>query len=227
MNRLLATLLVCSASIGAAQAADLPFLASPPVSEAAPAVIDAPVDWTGFYAGLNIGYDWGDVSLPHGSGGRARGVLGGGQVGVNYQMGDIVGGFEADIQGVDLHGKSTRFGGVYALRSYIQPLGTARARAGIAVDQMLIYATGGLAYAEVENKLRLFDRHSRDSDVQVGWTVGGGVEYAFDPNWSIKTEYLYADLGSKRYNFSLAGIGIRQMVSYDQHLFRVGLNYKF
>lgn len=227
MNRLLTTLLVCSASLGAAQAADLPFLASPPVVEAGTAVIDAPIDWTGFYAGLNVGYDWGDFSLPHGAGGNAHGVLGGAQIGVNYQVGDIVGGIEADIQGADVEGRTTRFGRVYALRSYIQPFGTARVRAGIAVDRVLVYATGGLAYAEVENKLRLFDRHRSDSDIQLGWTVGAGLEYALDPNWSIKAEYLYADLGSQRYNFRLGGAGIRQMVSYDQHLARVGLNYKF
>lgn len=229
MKQLFAAVLITAASVCAAAAADLPFLASPPPppDDGAVQPIEQAIDWSGFYGGLNIGYDWGRFSLPHGSGGGTNGVIGGGQVGANLQWGSVVGGIEADIQGTDIQARNRRFGGTYALRSYIQPLGTVRGRVGLAYDRILIYATGGLAYGDFEEKLRIGGQHDVDHAWRAGWTAGGGLEYALDPNWSIKAEYLYADLGTDRFRFNIGGAGVRQLVSYDQHLARVGLNYKF
>lgn len=224
MSRLIATLLISAAAVCSARAADLP-LAPPPV-EPLPAPMQA-FDWSGFYGGLNLGYGWGDFSRHRSTGGHAQGVIGGGQVGANFQWDNFVGGFETDIQGADIEGKTRSNRRTVALRSYIQPFGTARARIGVAFDQLLVYGTGGLAYAGVDNRLRIFNRHDTDDGVQIGWTAGGGLEWALDPHWSIKAEYLFADLGDKRYSFKVAGQRTHERVSYDQHLARVGLNYRF
>ena len=91
-------------------------------------------------------------------------------------------------------------------------LGTTRARVGFVVtpdNRLMIYATGGVAYGGGSSNFSVFDRRpalfwsGSPSSTRVGWTIGGGVEYAFTNNWTIKGEYLYADLGSS--NFTTVG----------------------
>jgi outer membrane immunogenic protein len=227
MRNILAITAVAALASGGALAADLPTL-PPPAVAAAPEAAPALHDWSGFYGGLNLGYSWGQFDLPRsGRGGDGQGVIGGAQAGVNFQWDNIVAGFETDIQGADVEGRNRRFGGTYALRSYIQPFGTARGRVGVAFDRVLAYATGGFAYANVENKLRIFNFKDTQSDLQIGWTTGAGLEYAFDDHWSVKAEYLYVDLADKKYRFDVRGETVRQKVGVDQHIARVGLNYRF
>jgi outer membrane immunogenic protein len=155
---------------GAASAADLPMRAAPP----APVFSAVPVfTWTGFYVGVNAGYGWqdsndGSVFVPGGTipgvagGGtivygddNGDGFVGGGQIGYNYQIGSFVLGLEADLQWADLGGNNgtalvpaafTAAGFIPAgTAGGIDWFGTVRARAGVAVGQALIYATGGFA----------------------------------------------------------------------------------
>ncbi len=78
----------------------------------------------------------------------------------------------------------------------------------------MVYGTGGLAFANIEyntsvNGLGSFYTGKKD-DMRTGYTVGGGVEYAFTNNLSAKVEYLYYDLGNNNYNAALvsgAGFG--------------------
>jgi outer membrane immunogenic protein len=193
-----------------ALAADLP-------SRRAPAPIIAAVPlftWTGFYVGVNAGYGWNTNDSITVGGVRfdlddEGGFIGGGQVGYNYQIGSFVVGLEGDIQYADFGG-SDRFDfdgdGVFDddfNRS--DWFGTVRARAGVAFDRALVYATGGFAFA----------------DDATGWTVGGGLEYAFTNNLSAKVEGLYVSLDQDDNNF----LGIDNDAEFG--VVRAGLNYRF
>ena len=88
-------------------------------------------------------------------------------------------------------------------------LGTTRARVGFVAtpdNRLMIYATGGVAYGGGNSQFSVFDATTgsffsgNPSSTRVGWTIGGGVEYAITNNITIKGEYLYADLGSSNFN---------------------------
>jgi outer membrane immunogenic protein len=148
------------------------------------------------------------------AGGSARadlnGVIGGGQIGYNWQNGTTVFGFEADIQGTGEKGDSIicltagcPVGDIFGSESYkIKWLSTFRGRAGIAIaPKWLLYATGGLAVGEVERDLAggLIGGPTTSlssNTTRAGYAVGGGVETALDNHWSAKLEALYVDLGS-------------------------------
>jgi outer membrane immunogenic protein len=160
--------------------------------------------------------------------GSTNGFVGGLQLGYNWQPGylngNLVAGFEADIQGVVPTGNTTRVvNNIYPVSAggsvwnslnangNMNFLGTVRGRIGyLAVPNLMIYGTGGLAYGNVSYSVNLAQfgysaagalnqsafANGSVSDVQVGWTAGGGAEWMFMPNWSAKVEYLYYDLGS-------------------------------
>ena len=244
----------------------------------APVFVPPPIfSWTGFYAGVNAGYTFGDSSnitttgigaanvSAVASGARSPtvrsdrdGFIGGGQIGYNWQFAPTwVLGVEADIQYTDVR-KTTNvlttiaaFAGPPAVaagsrvNSYstrLEYLGTVRGRIGYAFDRTLVYATGGLAYGETNNSAafsnlgpgfapQFFGGRSR---TETGYTVGGGIEHAFTPSWSVKAEYLYYDLGRTNLQvLNLAGPagaggpGYNLRFENDGHIVRAGLNYKF
>jgi outer membrane immunogenic protein len=109
-------------------------------------------------------------------------------------------------------------------------IATARGRAGFAYDRWLFYVTGGAAWAQIEQILSnaILGVTISDTKTLVGWTAGGGIEGTVLGNLSAKVEYLYADFGSKDYFTSLASGGpaiLRK--SLNDHIVRVGLNYRF
>jgi outer membrane immunogenic protein len=147
-----------------------------------------------------------------------NGVIGGGQIGYNWQSGSTVFGFEADLQGTGERGDTTicltagcPAGGIFGSASYRLPwLATVRGRIGVAVaPKWLLYVTGGLAVAEVESDFTgglsggPFATLSSNT-TRAGFAVGGGVEGALDNNWSAKLEALWVDLGS--FDNSFAGV---------------------
>jgi outer membrane immunogenic protein len=187
-----------------AYAADMPSRRAP-VYKAAPLPI---FNWTGFYAGLHAGYGWGDSSGLDPDGG-----FGGGQIGYNWQFSpNWVWGVEADVSGADL---SDRVAGIGVKTNVF---GTARVRLGYTVDRMMVYGTGGFAWADTKN----WAGGSSDKQANYGWTIGAGLEYAFAPNWSTKLEYLYADYGRDDYNIP-GGNGLELKTS----TVKVGINYLF
>lgn len=194
----------------AASAADLPARAAPPL---APIVAAAPIfTWSGFYVGVNAGWGWRDddnqpvvlsgPGIPAGLTGTLNfdngndGTFGaGGQIGYNYQIGSFVVGAEADIQWINNDDTDAFFVPGAGFTGTFVPgefennadwFGTVRLRAGVAIDRVLIYATGGLAYTEDNT----------------GWTVGGGVEWALPANW----------FGSSAVTLGLEGL----WVSFDE-----------
>ena len=201
----------------------------------APAPTASP--WTGAYAGVNAGGGFGRVKdpivTPVTGDIKSSGVLGGLQVGYNQQVGGFVFGVEADyalahVKG-DITASAPSFGltgtATAAAASKLDSFGTVRARAGVAVNSALLFATGGWAYGH--NKMTVSGSSIAtvsDSQWMSGWTLGGGVEYAFASNLTGKLEYLYADLGKS--TFSNAILGSTQ-VSNKVSIIRAGVNYRY
>src|SRR5882757_1650089 len=199
-----------------AQAADIPR----PIYKSARSVV-AYYNWTGFYVGANGGYGWGTSNwdVPAVSV-KPKGWMAGGTVGFNYQIGSFVWGFEGDFDWADMSDDTAC--GAFTCRTKLHWLSTARGRLGYAFDRWLPYLTGGGAFGRVQAKSTNLAAPG-DSDVLMGWTVGGGLEYAFLSNWSAKIEYLYVDLGS----FNAAPAPLVNNVSFKENIVRAGLNYKF
>jgi outer membrane immunogenic protein len=199
------TLTAASIAACAAFAADLPRGSAPYYS--APAATDL-YNWSGPYAGLNVGYEWGRITNTSGS---PSGFAGGGQAGYNWQSGQFVFGGETDLQ-------ITGADDTFAPYEFSNPwFGTLRGRAGVAFNNVLLYATLGLAYGGVKGQFWGLD----ETKTEFGWTGGIGAEYGFTPNWSAKIEYLYMDLASQTFSITGTADGLHA------NLVRLGLNYHF
>jgi outer membrane immunogenic protein len=182
--------------------------------------------WTGFYAGLHGGYGWGDLSGVDLSGGFV-----GGQVGYNWQAGASpwVFGLEVDSAWANL-GSSNGVAGpglLVAVDSDVNYIGSFRGRIGYAWDRTLLYATGGVAWANNQVTVAVtsgpFFAGLSDSKFHVGGTIGAGVEYAFTPYLSGKAEYRYTAYGSESYFGNLGGVKL----DIDTHAVMIGANYHF
>jgi outer membrane immunogenic protein len=219
---------------GQALAADLP---PPPPAPRAPATyvpVAAPVyNWSGIYIGLNGGYSFGTSSWSNPAAGLAtgnfdtNGWLAGGTVGANYQFwGGAVLGVEADWDWSNLNGTSSIGGCGPGCETKADWLSTVRGRAGWAFDRVLLYGTGGVAFAPIQTG---FSGGPFQSTTQVGWTAGAGIEFAFAPNWTAKAEYLYADLGNVTCNSDcFAGTPPTPLtVKFTDNIIRAGVNFKF
>jgi outer membrane immunogenic protein len=209
---------------GVAAAADMPRKALPP----------APVpvwSWTGFYLGIHGGYGTGEGSITGGTGSfDLDGGFVGGQLGYNIQNGNFVWGIEVDSAWANIGRSETAvIGGVaFTGETDIDYLGSLRLRAGYAQGQTLWYITGGLGWMHNEITATAaaapFVVSTSSSNTHLGWNIGAGVEWAFNPNWSVKGEYLYYDFQDETY-FSAAGGGFG--MDAQIHTFKIGLNYLF
>ena len=110
---------------------------------------------------------------------------------------------------------------------------------------MLVYVTGGLAYGRVSHQYNYDTANISDanqifasSNTAVGWTMGGGAEYALGRNWSVKAEYLYVGLGTANFNLSLVNVdhinggnlsstAVVTSARFNENIVRGGLNYHF
>jgi len=227
---LLASFAAAALVAGPAVAADMPLKAPPP----------APVaNWTGLYIGSYMGGLWGDkdwlftiqqTTTSH----RVSQYLGGGQVGYNWQTGNWVLGVEADgaLAGGN-GGQSTCPNPADHCTSQVRWLATATGRLGVTWgEKALIYVKGGAAWVGDRYFVRnhanpAVDERSGDQN-HVGWTAGAGLEWMLTPSISAKLEYMYADVGSKTFNFTLINTGaFIETARVDQtfHTVKVGFNY--
>jgi outer membrane immunogenic protein len=188
-------------------------------------------DWTNCYGGLNAGGMW-SPGMDFNRGMDAFAFTGGGQVGCNWQPWTswFVWGGEADLQYTGLDGsRDVLAPDVSAHQDFSSRwLATFRGRAGwLAAPNMYLYATGGLALANVNTASSVnfngaFNNLS-DSTTHAGWTVGAGLEWMFAQRWSAKVEYLYVDLGHATNPLPLTN----NELALTQNIFRVGVNYHF
>jgi outer membrane immunogenic protein len=211
----------------------------------------------GWDAGNGNGNAWNLLGQNGGvTNGMSGGVIGGGQVGYNYQLNGLGGGMgggmgggtgglggmglligaEADFQGTSMgsngNGANYYWFGNYGDRTGVSVpwFGTVRGRLGLTVmPTLLLYGTGGFAYADVQRNGGLFGWNN-NSATQTGWTAGGGAEWMFMPNWSIKAEYLYTDVsgGNSNYWGGNWGASINNVNNHTRwNTVRAGVNYHF
>ncbi|ENT05009.1 hypothetical protein C038_01493 [Brucella sp. 63/311] len=121
----------------------------------------------------------------------------------------------------------------FGLETKVQWFGTVRARLGFTpTERLMVYGTGGLAYGKVKTSLSAYDDgesfSAGNSKTKAGWTLGAGVEYAVTNNWTLKSEYLYTDLGKRSFNYiDEENVNINMENKVNFHTVRLGLNYKF
>jgi len=217
--------------------------------------------WTGWYAGMAAGWIRSESEatltgvtgnflvvpalLPSKLSHDADGFIAGLTLGYNQKMSvAFVGGIEADIAYTDVSGSKARSitidsdTGSASVRTEMDWFGTVRARAGwLASQQMLFYATGGLAYADLDRtaSASIVDGgvgvvitptsvSSSKSDWKAGWTVGGGLEWLLGNKTTLKSEYLYYDLEDSSITIGGGGDTVRYKLENTGHIVRMGLN---
>ena len=213
--------------------------------------------WNGLYTGLNIGAGWGanggnannwNVNGVSGgysnnlaANGAGGGVIGGGQLGYNFAITPmLLLGAETDFQGTSLgSGGGVSLGPLLNLNNggvgylpgplgggvSIDWFGTLRGRVGVTfLPNLLIYGTGGFAYADVQR-----DGWSNESStLQTGYTGGGGTEWMFMPNWSVKTEYLYTNVSGGNSGWTNGLFSLKNITTHTSwNTVRAGVNYHF
>ena len=195
------------------------------------------INWTGYYLGINSGYSFGQSDAhylnPAFSSYAVKSNPDGGtvglQVGGNYEFKNhLVAGLEAEISYADVsdtiydtlsdaHGQPGN-----TITTSSDYAATARLRLGYALGRFLPYITAGGAGADA--KISATDGPVSQSDFQLGWAVGGGLEYAVNKNWSVRVEYLHIDLGSHTW---FAQQLWRTSSTLTSGTLRFGINYKF
>jgi outer membrane immunogenic protein len=239
MKKLLLVTSVLVAISAAASAADLRRPPPPPAPPPAPVY-----DWSGFYIGVMGGYGWADeVSATLGgvtivtASPDLRGGFVGGTIGYNFAIpgSSWLFGIEADGAWANIESSATVATPLLALtvEDRIQALGSVTGRLGWTWGPGLLYAKGGWAWAENELSATLTTGGlvappvivtASESHFHSGWTVGGGLEYMFAPNWTGKIEYMFADYGSATY---VSAVGGGVAVDKSVHTIKGGINYKF
>lgn len=202
--------------------------------------------------------------------GRTDGFIGGGQFGFNWQFANSwVAGFETDIQGIAGAKTSHSATSEHVLAGFpansvasdltvtkrINWLGTVRGRLGYLVTPtFLVYGTGGFAYGGVKSSTSIsqaitgptngietsWNSFSSLSKTRGGWTVGGGFDWMFSPNWSARVEYLYYDLGEVSYDTQLVDSftapapapafftnNVQTKTRFNGNIVRAAVNYHF
>ena len=217
-----------------------PLIAKAPIYKAPP--VQAAYNWTGLYIGAYLGADWGFTSWTFVDDGdttnpRFAGVLGGGEIGYNYQVGKWVFGVEGDAAWTNAHGaRPCPTGFFYSCEINMNWLSTATARVGYAYwDRLLTYVKGGAAIAQDRAEIGCNTNSQpttvplvgcpsqSDSKTKAGWTVGWGTEFGLTRNVSVKSEIMYFDLGTDRYNVG----GIPADIQRSGFISTVGLHYRF
>jgi outer membrane immunogenic protein len=223
---LLAGVGLAAVAMSSALAADVPRSRSLPPPRA-PAFVPF-FTWNGFYVGVNAGYGFGNstwtdnVTQVSTGNFKVSGALVGGTAGYNVQFGAYVFGLEGDVGWSGIKG-STTANCIGTCETSNRWLGTARGRIGYAFDRFLPYLTAGAAFGDIKGSVLGIGRFD---ETRVGWTGGGGLEYAFIDNWSAKVEYLYVDLGTATCNATCSG-GNPFDITFKTNILRGGVNYKF
>ena len=219
-----------AALIGAlpAAAADL----GPRYYNKAPAYAAPIYNWTGFYLGAHLGgvfggdYNFNGLAV---SNNDAR-FMGGVQAGVDWQFaGNWVIGAEGQYSLLSRNDAAAVFPGGLVYNNDQRGLASVTARLGYSFGPALGYVKGGYAYADNRERVTFVGApipFMLDANHNHGWTVGGGVEYMFAPNWSAKAEYQYYNFGDARFVAPAALVPFGTF-SNDEHALKAGVNYRF
>ena len=235
-----------------------------PITKTPPAVAAAIYDWSGFHVGVNAGGTWGSYDPQTSTSGSFYGVTSAGQInragsqtidptgfaagaqaGYDWQLGRFVVGVEADFDALHLNGVAngsavtfiTSPANRFVLTAYAHSdwMFTLRPRVGVAVNDWLFYATGGLALANVRGDFLLTGsggalQSAALDEIKPGYAVGGGVEWGVSSNFSVKAEYLHTSFDRMVAGQTSSNIPTQHFVQSEAltaDLVRLGLNYRF
>jgi outer membrane immunogenic protein len=168
----------------------------------------APAKWQGLYAGLHAGAGLGKAGPANMSG-----FVGGAQAGYNAQFDKVVVGGEADLTVSSVDNKS--FTGKFRQRY----LASARGRLGYAMDNVLLYGTGGVAIGAHQYK----DAVGSSDQTQVGLVLGAGAEFKVANAVSLRGEFLHYSFGSETYRTAYGPGNIQP----SSNVLRAGVNVGF
>jgi outer membrane immunogenic protein len=247
MYRVLTAALLSVVALGHALAADLP-PSPPPRAPAIYVPVVAPAyNWGGLYVGINGGWGFASgtttatVTGTGGAGldgtatgsGSLNGGVAGGQIGANYQIDALVIGIEGDF---DWSGqkRTDNFacGAPCTISETIKLpwIATIRGRFGYAIDRVLLFGTGGVAFTHASDTVTATGVGTifTASSTNVGWTIGAGGEVALGQNWTAKIEYLYIGTNVKQSGaLALVGGNVAETANVHDSLIRAGVNFKF
>lgn len=258
-----------SAALAGARAADI----APHDVKAPAAATSAVWNWSGFYVGADVGgasqaaangrsnyFQQGAIaSNLQSQAPSSSGVIGGFHLGYNWQLSHWVLGVEGDFQWTQARSsfcRETDDGppcrddgrGFVDVQNQIRGIGTVRGRLGYAFDRVLVYGTGGVAFADLRDTITLDCRVAgcgssgsenltamKFSTVKSGWVAGVGAELMLSQNWIVRSEYLHVDVGSVSETLNLASVncagggpcGASWSRSQHYDIGRVGFSYKF
>lgn len=167
-------------------------------------------DWTGPYIGLNAGYGEADVDYKFHDDGHYNnepgdkfshtldGFVGGIQAGYNWQIDSFVLGLEGGFTWLDIEKRSTSpfFPDSDEFITNIDWVASVTPRVGVAMDNILFYAKGGVAFAEIDARIEDTADFVETEKTQTGWTVGGGIDFGLTERWTLGIEGNYYDFGS-------------------------------
>lgn len=187
-------------------------------------------DWSGFYVGAQAGSGWGNNNNTLSQPGLQlsadlEGFVGGAHMGWNTQNDGIVLGLEADVEASFMDADFGFTDDTFELD--VDVLGSLRARAGFAVESVLIYATGGLAVANSTYEDSNGGPSEKFDSTAFGFTVGGGVEVAFTETLSGRLEYRYTGLGKETFDSVIFDPSVILNANNDFHAVRAGLSWHF
>lgn len=223
-------LAVAAALAGVATSASAADLGARPY--AAPAYAAPIYTWTGFYLGAHIGGAFSGGNNFNGlvlSDYDAR-LLGGVQAGADWQFaGNFVVGAEGQYSWTGKNNLNAVFPAGFVYSNNQRALASITARLGYAFGSALVYVKGGYAWSDNNETLTFAGvpvAFALDSSHSNGWTIGGGVEYMFAPNWSAKAEYQYYNFGDSRFLAPAALVPFGTFHN-DEHTLKLGVNYRF
>ena len=184
-------------------------------------------NWSGFFVGSDAGHKFaGENALIAGEAGPsdAESFINGGEAAANWQTGKWVLGVDGDVRLANISEPETK--GVNGLAFYSEAdatwFTTMRLRSGFALDNLLLYGTGGLAATGPDFHVSM---NPKDSTTATGWTAGAGMEWGVSENAKAKIEFLYLDLDNR--DGTIPADGVRLRINPGSQSLRVSMDFQF
>lgn len=197
--------------------------------------------WSGFYVGGVAGYNWNDdltseyitatgdarnITFPYDPKGASAGL----KAGINFEAGSFVYGVEGDFELTNIKGTFIdRIENIGRGDDTYDWQASLRARMGLSMDRFMVYGTGGVAVAQIENAYTLvpFGISENFKETHMGWTAGAGVDYAITDHLIAGIEYRFTKFEKFSNVSTVAFPGLTGTQEPTSNSLRFSLSYKF